>query len=130
MSVMIVSAATSKVTVDQEEVTGLQSLEFTVKRRQQDVESVGQGLRIGVESGLATAMGTLRIRSLNKKLDDLLYMPVPVPFTLVATLMKGDTKVKTITFQDCYLDDKSFELGANAVASTVYNFTSTNIKEE
>jgi len=130
MSLMVVSAATSKVMIDGEEVKGIQSLEYKVKRRQVDIESVGSGERIGVESGLVTVTATLRIRSLNKKLDDLLYMPVPVPFNLVAELKMGNNLVKRITFDECFVDDKSFELGADGVGITVYNFTATRVREE
>jgi len=127
---MIVSAAKSSVTIDGEEVQGIQSIDFKVKRRQADVESVGWGERIGVESGQVIVTGKLKISSLNKKLDDLLYMPVPEPFNMVATLMKGEEQIKKITFDECYLDDKSFEMTANGVGLTTYNFTSTRVREE
>jgi len=127
---LVVSSATSKVTIDGEEVKGIQSLEYKAKRRQVDVESVGMGERMGVESGLITVTGTVRIKSLFKKLDDLLYMPVPAPFNMVAELKKGDALIKKITFDECYLDDKSFELGAEGVGITVYNFTATRVREE
>jgi len=130
MSLMLVSKATSKVTVDGEELNGLQTLEFKVKRRQTDIEGVGMGERIGVESGLFIVNGTLRVRSLNKKLDDLLYTPVAVPFNMVAELKKGDELVKKITFDECFLDDKSFELGIDDVATTIYTFTATRVREE
>jgi hypothetical protein len=130
MSLMLVSKATSKVTVDGEELNGLQTLEFKVKRRQTDIEGVGMDERIGVESGLFIVNGTLRVRSLNKKLDDLLYTPVSVPFNMVAELKKGDELVKKITFDECFLDDKSFELGIDDVATTIYTFTATRVREE
>jgi len=127
---MLVSKATSTVTADGEEIKGLQSLEFKVRRRQTDIEGVGMGERIGVECGLFVVNGTLRVRSLNKKLDDLLYESVSVPFNLVAELKKGDELVKKITFDECHLDDKSFELGPDDVATTIYTFTSTRVREE
>jgi len=130
MSLMLVSAATSKVTIDGEEVKGIQSLEFKVKRRQIDIESIGSGERIGVECGLITVTGTIRVRSMCKKLDELLYMPVTVPFNMVAELKMGDKLVKKITFDECYIDDKSFELGPDGVGITVYNFTATRVREE
>jgi hypothetical protein len=130
MSIMLVSKATSKVTVDGEEIKGLQTLEFKVKRRQTDIEGVGLGERIGVESGLFIVNGTLRVRSLSKKLDDLLYKAVSVPFNMVAELRKGDQLIKKITFDECFLDDKSLELGIDDVATTIYTFTSTRVREE
>ncbi len=130
MSLMVVSAATSKVLIDGEEVKGIQSLEYKAKRRQVDIEGVGAAERIGVESGLITVSGTIRVKSVCKKLDDLLYMPVTLPFNLVAELKIGNDLVKRITFDECYIDDKSFELGAEGVGVSVYNFTATRVREE
>lgn len=130
MSMFLVSAATSVVTIDGEQVMGIQSLEYKVVRRQVDVESVSMGERMGVESGLISVTGTLRIKSLNRRLDDLLYMGVPVPFNMVAQLNKGEELIKKITFDECYVDDKSFELGAEGVGLTVYDFTATRVREE
>lgn len=130
MPTLMVSAAKSKVIIDGEEVNGLQSIEFKVRRRQADVAGVGADERIGVESGLVTVTGLVRVLSLNKHLDEILYKPVPVSFNMVAELKKGDELVKKITFDECYLDDKSFELGAEGIAVTVYTFTATRVREE
>jgi len=130
MSLVIASAATSKVTIEGEDIAGLQSMEFAVKRRQMDVDAVGVGERIGVDAGHIFVTGTLRIRSLNSTLDERLYALVPEPFNMVAELKQGETTVKTITFDECFLDDKSFELTANGVGITVYNFTATRVREE
>ena len=131
MSLLLVSATESKVTIEGEEVVGLQSLDFKVVRQQIDVTGIGQGLLLGVaEAGMFKVNGTLRMRSLSKKLDDLLYMPVPTPFSLVATLMKGGQQVKKIAFEECFLDDKSFEMETGGVGLTVYNFTAKAVREE
>ncbi|RLF09469.1 MAG: hypothetical protein DRJ68_02305 [Thermoprotei archaeon] len=129
-SVLIASAATSKVLIDGEQVPGVQSIEFKVKRRQVDIESVGSAERIGVECGLITVTGSIRVRSLYKKLDELLYMPVTSSFNMVVELRAGNELIKKITFDECYVDDKSFELGADGVGVTVYNFTATRVREE
>jgi hypothetical protein len=105
-------------------------MEFAVRRRQMDVDAVGVGERIGVDAGHIFVTGTLRIRSLNSTLDERLYALVPEPFNMVAELKQGETTVKTITFDECFLDDKSFELTANGVGITVYNFTATRVREE
>jgi len=131
MSLLVVSATESKVTVDGEEVTGLQSIDFKVNREQVDIASVGLGERQGViETGQLSVTGTLTIRSLNKKLDDLLYSVVPASFNLVAELKKGGETVKKITFDECFLDDKAFTMDAAGVGMTVYNFTATRVREE
>ena len=130
MPLVAVSAAKSKVTIDGEEVSGLQSIDFKVRRRQSDVEAIGWGERVGVETGQVIVNATIRISSLNKKLDELLYQPTPTPFNLVADLKTGTETMKKITFDECFLDDKTFEMTANGTGLSVYNFTSTRVREE
>ncbi len=131
MSLMIVSAAKSKVLVEGNEIAGVQSLDFKVSRRQADIEAIGVAERIGIEQGQVIVTGSLRISSLNTALDDFLYPVDPPGFNMVLTLNVAEgTKVRQITFDECYLDDKSFEMTANGVGVTAYNFTSTRVREE
>ena len=131
MSLMIVSAAKSKVLVDGNEIAGVQSIDFKVRRRQADIEAIGVAERIGIESGQVIVTGSLRISSINTALDDLLYPVDPPGFNMVVTLNVAEgTKVRQITFDECYLDDKTFEMTANGVGVTAYNFTSTRVREE
>jgi hypothetical protein len=130
MAMLIASAAKSSVTIEGEPVEGVQSIDFSVKRRQADIEAIGSGERIGVESGQFVVTGSIRISSMNKLLDDRLYALTPESFNMVITLVKGAEQIRQITFNECYLDDKSFEMSANGVGLTVYNFTSTTVLEE
>ena len=131
MSLMIVSAAKRKVLVEGNEIAGVQSLDFKVSRRQADIEAIGVAERIGIEQGQVIVTGSLRISSLNTALDDFLYPVDPPGFNMVLTLNVAEgTKVRQITFDECYLDDKSFEMTANGVGVTAYNFTSTRVREE
>ena len=131
MSLMIVSAAKSKVLIDGNEIAGVQSIDFKVRRRQADIEAIGVAERIGIESGQVIVTGSLRISSLNTALDDFLYPVDPPGFNMVVTLNVAEgTKVRQITFDECYLDDKTFEMTANGVGVTAYNFTSTRAREE
>jgi hypothetical protein len=131
VSLMIVSAAKSKVLIDGNEIAGVQSIDFKVRRRQADIEAIGVAERIGIESGQVIVTGSLRISSLNTALDDFLYPIDPPGFNMVVTLNVAEgTKVRQITFDECYLDDKTFEMTANGVGVTAYNFTSTRAREE
>ncbi len=131
MSLVIVSAAKSKVTIEGNDVPGVQSIDFKVRRRQADIEAIGIAERIGIESGQVVVTGTLRISSLNTALDDFLYPIDPPGFNMVLTLNVAEgTQVRQITFDECYLDDKTFEMTANGVGITSYNFTSTRVREE
>ena len=131
MSLVIVSAAKSKVTIEGNDIPGVQSIDFKVRRRQADIEAIGVAERIGIESGQVVVTGTLRISSLNTALDDFLYPIDPPGFNMVLTLNVAEgTQVRKITFDECFLDDKTFEMTANGVGITSYNFTSTRVREE
>lgn len=130
MSLILASAQESKVTIDGEEIVGLQTLDFTVTRTQADIAAIGWLERLGVDSGQVIVKGTITVHSLNTYLDELLYMSVPTPFSMVVTLMKGEEQIKQITFDECYLDDKSFGMVATGVGLTTYNFTATRAREE
>lgn len=131
MSLMIVSAAKSKVIIEENEIPGVQSIDFKVRRRQADVEAIGIAERIGVESGQVVVTGTLRISSLNTALDGFLYPIDPPGFNMVLILNVAEgNQVRKITFDECYLDDKTFEMTANGVGITSYSFTSTRVREE
>jgi hypothetical protein len=128
---MVVSAAKSKVLVEGVEIPGIQSVDFKVRRRQADIEAIGVAERIGIEQGQVIVTGSLRISSLNTALDDYLYPVDPPGFNMVLTLNAGvGIKVRQITFDECYIDDKTFEMTANGVGVTAYNFTATRVREE
>ena len=132
MSLMVVSAAKSKVRIEGNVIDGVQSVDFKVRRRQADVEAIGVAERIGVEQGQVLVTGSLRISSLNKDLDDKYLYPVDPPgFNMVLTLNVGlGIQIRQITFDECYIDDKTFEMTANGVGVTTYNFTATRVREE
>ena len=50
MSLMIVSAAKSKILVEGVEIPGIQSVDFKVRRRQADIEAIGVALRRGLQN--------------------------------------------------------------------------------
>lgn len=131
MSIMVVSATESKVLIDGNELTGLQSIDFKVTRQQVDIATIGLGERQTViEAGQLSVTGTLRINSLSTWLDDLLYAIVPLPFNMVVELRKAGDLVRKLTFDECFLDDKSFNMDAAGIGLTVYNFTATRVREE
>ena len=61
MSLILASAQESKVTIDGEEVVGLQTLDFTVTRTQADISAIGWLERIGVDSGQVIVKGTIKM---------------------------------------------------------------------
>jgi len=123
----ILSANASSVLLDNEPIEGLQEITYKVNKSRQDVPALGTDERISVDFGLKIVTGTLKVKSDNPTLDT--HLADNTAFQIVANLKKGEA-LRTVSFDECYLDDKSFELGANDVASTAYTFTATRVREE
>lgn len=128
----VVSANVSNVKMDGEVIPGLQSIEWKIIRNRQNVHHIGADERIGVDYGPLSVHGAIRIRSTYPKFDKTLLSALPEvkPFQLVAELKMRGTAVKTISFDDCYLEDKTFSMDANGVGMSVYTFTATRIREQ
>jgi len=52
------------------------------------------------------------------------------PFQLVVELKRLGEAVKTLSFDECYLEGKTFSMDANGVGVSEYTFTSTRLREE
>ena len=51
-------------------------------------------------------------------------------FQIVIELKKLGTAIKTLTFDECYLEGKSFSMDANGVGLSDYSFTATRLREQ
>ena len=128
MATTVFSSNSSSVQVDGDAVSGLQSLAFRVVTEQEDVRAVGTDERVAVVFGLRTVQGELAVRSANYKLDGLLKDKGK--FQLVANLKQDDTVKRTLSFDECYVSNKDFSLGAGGSVLTTYSFTATRLREE
>lgn len=127
----VASANVSSIKVDGQVIPGLQAIDYKVTRNRQNVHNIGTDERAGVDYGSLIVTGALRIRSTYPGFDKHLLTPVSdiKPFQLVVELKKGPAVVKTLSFDDCYLEDKTFALDANGVGISVYTFTATRLRE-
>jgi hypothetical protein len=123
----IYTAFASEVKVNEETIEGLQSIEYNVVKNRQHVGAIGTDERIGVYFGLKVVTGKLRVASANPTLDGLLS--TNDEFSISATLKHRDTE-RQVSFDACYMEDKSFALSALQHGETVYEFTATRVREE
>jgi hypothetical protein len=134
MATTLWSATQSKVMVDSTEIEGLQSIDYKISRSREDIVAVGKPLRQGVEYGVKVVTGKLRVKSSCPPLDDKLSKSdvKDSKFSLQAQLKKDDSETteRTIDFQECYLDDREFEMSVNGVGIAVYTFTATDVLEK
>jgi hypothetical protein len=107
-------------------IEGLQAITFRVNRSRSDIAGVGTDERIGVDFGLKLVIGALTVKSTNETLDGILTNNQT--FQLTANLKRGDL-LKTVAFDECFLDDKQVSLDANGVVVTTYTFTATRVRD-
>jgi hypothetical protein len=134
-----ISANVTDVKCDGEAVSGLQSITYRIVRNRQNIHRIGSDERLGVDYGPMYVEGTLTVRSTYPKLDSILVKGQVdvIPFQLVIDLKSsaiGTRKwcqaVKTLTFDECYLEGKDFSMDANGIGLSSYSFTSTRIREQ
>lgn len=131
MAATIWSATESKVMIESTEIEGLQSIEYKVNRSRSDIVAIGQGLRQGVEYGVKVVTGKLRVKSSCPILDEKLNKTnmEEAKFTMTANLQKTGRTPKTISFQECYLDDREFSMEINGVGIATYTFSAMDVQE-
>ena len=131
MAATVFSANRSNVLVDGEAIEGLQSLTYRVVTEREDVCAIGSSERVAVSFGLRRVQGEIAVRSANFKLDSLLDKQAQ--FQVVANLKKdesNDSPKRTVSFDECYLENKDFAIGAGGTVLTTYIFTATRVREE
>lgn len=131
---LLIAANASKVMIDGEAVPGVQNIDFKITRNKQNVHTISTEERIGAYYGALAVSGSIKVKSAFTPLDKKMYEKIDAlkHFQIVIELLpqSSDKAVKKITFDECYLEDKSFGLDLNGVAQTTYSFTSTRIREE
>ena len=126
----IYSANRSSVLVNGTAIEGLQSLVYRVVTERQDVRAIGTDERVDVIFGLRTVQGELVVQSANSELDAALTERSK--FQIVANLKRDESEgaKRTLSFDDCFIEAKSFSLSAGGVVATTYTFTATRAREE
>jgi len=129
---VIISANVSNVKVDGDIIPGLQAIEYKIVRNRQNVHNIGIDERIGVDYGPMYVEGTLRVRSTFPKFDTMLITGISEvkAFQLVVELKKGAQSIKTLSFDECFLEGKVFSMDANGVGVSDYTFTGTRLREQ
>ena len=121
----IFAANESTVQIDGEAVEGVRSIDYRQLSIRQNVYALGSAERIGMVSGPRSVEGVLRVTSTSAKLNGM----GDTMFQLTAQLRHGDTTM-VVTFDECFLQSKSFELGVGGHGEAAYGFTAARVREE
>lgn len=121
----IIAANESTVMVGKDTIDGVRSLQYRRRQQRSNVYALGSAERIGMVSGAQFVEAQLTVASASPVLDAL---PADATFELIALLNHGATTLKA-TFQECFMSEKSFELGASGHGEAVYVFTAARVAE-
>lgn len=120
----IFAASESTVLVDGEPVEGVQGIDYRMRRDRNNIYALGSTERVGVTSGSYEVQGRLRVTSASAQLDGL---SGEQQFQIIAQLKHGDAE-QTVTFDDCCLTEKSFDLSVNGQGAAIYAFSAARIR--
>lgn len=123
------AASESSVMVDGEAIEGVRAIEYRHLQQRSNVYALGSTERVGMVSGGQSVEGRLRVASTSAKLNALTG-PFQVIGTLRHTGADNKTKTMTVTFDECYLTDKSFAIETSGHGETVYTFSAIRLREE
>jgi hypothetical protein len=123
----IYTAFASEVKVNEETIEGIQSIDYKMVKNRQHVGAIGTDERIAVYFGLKVVTGRLRVASASPTLDGLLQSNDE--FSISATLRHRDT-TRLVTFDACYMEEKTFGMSTEGHGETIYSFTATRVREE
>jgi hypothetical protein len=122
----IFAASESQVLVGGQPVQGVKAVEYRRVQARESIYGLGTSERIGLVSGPQLFEGRLRVASTAPALDGL--QPLE-NVQISAVLVHGDTRM-TVTFDECFLQEKTFELGVGGHGEAIYSFTATRVREE
>jgi len=141
MDATVISANVTNIKLGGFDVPGLQAIEYKVVRNRQNIHNIGGDERIGVLYGPMYVTGMLRFRSTSPYLDKLINKEIEKVGTeeeefQIVVEFKGTYGAyakkteRTLTFDECHVEGKSFSIDANGIGVTDYTFTAARIREE
>lgn len=122
----IVAANESAVLLDGKPVEGVRSIEYRQQQNRENIYGLGSAERIGLTSGALVVEGRLRVASASPALA---AIPSDKPFQISALLKHGNTTM-TVSFDECYVTEKSFAMAVSSFGESIYSFTATRVREE
>lgn len=121
----VFAANESKVLIGSEELQGVRSIDYRQSQVRQNVYALGSAERVAMVSGAQAVEAVLRIASTSKTLNEM----GDTMFQVTAQLKHGDSTM-TVTFDDCFLQSKSFQMGVGEHGEATYSFTAARVREE
>ena len=122
----IFAANESQVLINGQTVEGVTAVEYRRAQARENIYGLGTNERIGLVSGALLIEGRIRVASTAPALDAL---TTDQSVQISAVLIHGESRM-TVTFDECFLMEKTFEIGVGGHGEAVYSFTATRAREE
>lgn len=122
----IYAANESQVLVDGNAIEGVRLIEYRTMQSRESIYGLGGAERIAMVSGPQVLEGRIHVASTAPALD---AITTDQSFQVSAVLVHGDTR-KSVTFHECFLQEKSFDLSVGSHGESRYSFTATRAVEE
>lgn len=123
----IFAADESKVLVDGDVLDGIRSIEYRHVQVRENVYSLGSSERLGLISGPQYVEARIHVVSTSPVLNG--KTGSSTPFQVTAELKQGETRM-TVSFDECFLMEKTFDMKVGGSGEAVYTFTATRAREE
>ena len=121
----IFAANESQVLVGGQPIEGVRSIEYRTVQVRENVFGLGGNERIGMVSGPQVVEGRIRVASTAPALDAL---TVNDSVQIIAQLGPAASG-KSVTFDECFLQEKSFDMSVGSFGESLYSFTATRATE-
>jgi hypothetical protein len=122
----IFAASESTVLLNGQPVEGIRSIEYRHVQARSNVYALGSAERVAMVSGPILVEGVMRVFSTSDALNQLAGNTA---FQVTAQLRHGDTNM-TVSFDECFLKEKSFSMEVGGQGEALYSFTATRVREE
>ena len=126
MAATIFAANESQVLINGKVIDGVRALEYRRLQARESIYGLGSSERIGMVSGAQILEGKITVASTSQAFDQ---VPLDQQCQISAVLVHGKTRM-TVTFDECFLQEKTFDLGVGGHGESVYTFTATRVREE
>jgi hypothetical protein len=116
----------SSVMINGEAVEGVRAIEYRRQQVRTNIYGLGSAERIGMISGPLIVEGLMRVTSTSPALDKLMGDKA---FQVTANLKHGSAGM-TVTFDECFIKEKSYTMEVGGHGEALYTFTATRVREE
>src|SRR5437899_1104504 len=120
------AANESSVMLDGKAVEGVRSIEYRYQQVRTNIYALGSAERIGMISGPQSVDGILRVVSTSAAFNAL---TTDKSFQVIVQMKHGDAKM-TVTLDECFLKEKSFNMEVGGTGEALYSFTATRVRED